>query len=113
MPREGGVLATPRPVQSASASGGDLDLPIDSGQPIAPNTCEITKLDDRDFITASTMIAELVASSAASTASPSVIGMRSPVSAIINDGSAYGVIAIQRFHAATRGCAAACRGQTQ
>jgi hypothetical protein len=82
------VLATPRSIRSALAGGGDLDVPRDSEEPVAPNTFVATKLDDRDFITASTMIKELVASSDASTASPSVIGMRSPVSAIIKDGSA-------------------------
>ena len=67
---------------------GDLDLPLDSEEPVAPCTCEATRLDNIDFVTASTMIKELVASFDASTTSPSVIGMRYPVSAIINDGSA-------------------------
>ena len=82
------MLAEPRSVRSAIAGGGDLDLPLDSEEPVAPSTCDATKLDDSDFITASTMIEELVASSDASTTSPSAIGMRSPVSAIINDGNA-------------------------
>ena len=82
------MRATPRTVRLAIASGGDLDLPLDSGEPVAPSTLEAAKLDDRDFTTAFTMIKDLVASSDASTASLPVIGMRSPVSAIINDGSA-------------------------
>ena len=71
-----------------SAGGGDLDFPLGSDEPVAPTTCEATKLDNRDLITASTMIKELVSSYDASTASPSVIGMRSLVSAITHDGSA-------------------------
>ena len=82
------MLATPRSMRPAIASGGDLDLPLDSEEPVAPSTYETTKLDDSDFVTASAMIKELVASSDASTASPSAIGMRSPVFVITNDGSA-------------------------
>jgi hypothetical protein len=66
----------------------DIDFPLDPEEPVAPITCETTKLDDRDFITASTRIIELEASSDASTVSPSVIAMHSPVSAKINDGIA-------------------------
>ena len=70
------------------ARGGDLDFPLDSDEPVAVITPEAAKLDDRDFITVSTMTIGVEASSDASTVSPSVKAMRSPVSAIINDGIA-------------------------
>ena len=54
----------------------------------APITPEAAKLDDRDFITTSTIIVGVESSSYASTVSPSVIAMRSPLSAIIIDGMA-------------------------
>ena len=69
--------------RSAIARGGDLDFPLESDEPVAPITPEAARLDDRDFITASTIISGVEASSDASTVSPSVIAMRSPLSAII------------------------------
>jgi hypothetical protein len=49
---------------------------------------EATKLDNRDFIAASTIIIGVEAANDASTVSPSGIAMRSPLSAIILDGMA-------------------------
>jgi len=88
VPHEGGVLATPRYARSAIARGGDLDLPLESGKPDAPRTCEAIRLEESDFVSASTIIKELVASSDVPTASPSVSGLRSPVFTTTNDGSA-------------------------
>ena len=74
--------------RSVIARGGDLDFPLESDEPVAPITPAATKLDDRYFITASTIIVGVDASSDASTVSPSVKAMRSPLSAIIIDGMA-------------------------
>ena len=51
-------------------------------------TPDAAKPDDRDFITASTIIVGVEAPSDASTVSPSVNAMRSPLSAIMNYGMA-------------------------
>ena len=74
--------------RSSFARGGDLDFPLESDDPVAPITPEAARLDDRDFITASTIIVGVEASSDASTVSPSAIAMRSPLAAIIIDGMA-------------------------
>ena len=74
--------------RSVIARGGDLDVPLESDEPVAPITPEAAKLDDRDFITASTIIVGAEASSDDSTASPSVNAMHAPLSAIINYGMA-------------------------
>ena len=87
-PRDGGVFGELLSVRSAIARGGDLDFPLESDDPVAPITPEAARLDVRDFITASTIINELEAYSEASTVSPSVIAMRSPLSAIMTEGVA-------------------------
>ena len=88
VPREGGVLVVPRSARFTTPSVGDLDFPRDSDEQVAPCKCEPVRLDESDFITASTMIKELVASSVPSTTSPSARGMLSPVPVITNDGNA-------------------------
>ena len=87
-PRDGGVFGKLRYGRSAIARGGDRDFPLESDDPVAPITPEAARLDDRDFITTSTIIIGVEASSDASTASPSAMVMRSPLSAIIIDGIA-------------------------
>ena len=87
-PRAGGVFGELLSGRSVIARGGDLEFPLDSDEPVAPITPEAAKLGDRDFITASTIIVGVEASSDASTASPSAIAMRSPLSAIIIEGMA-------------------------
>ncbi len=87
-PRDGGVFGELLSGRSGIARGGDLDFPLESDEPVAPLTPAAVRLDDRDFITTSTIIIGVEASSDASTASPSAIAMRSPLSAIIIDGTA-------------------------
>ena len=87
-PRDGGVFGELLSCRSAIARGGDLELPLESDDPVAPITPEAARLDDRDFITASSIIIGVEASPDASTVSPSVRAMRSPLSAIIIDGMA-------------------------
>ena len=53
-PRDGGVFGELLSGRSAIARGGDLDFPLESDDRVAPITPEAAKLDDRDFITAST-----------------------------------------------------------
>ena len=62
-PRDGGVFGELLSGRSASARGGDLDFPLESDDPVAPITPEAARLDDRDFITASTIIIGVEASS--------------------------------------------------
>ena len=71
-----------------NARGRDLDFPLESDDPVAPITPEAAKLDVRDFITASTIINDGEAYSDASTVSPSVMAMLSPLSVIIIEGMA-------------------------
>ena len=78
-PREGGLFGELLSSRSVIARGGDLDFPLESDEPVAPITPEATKLDNREFITVSTIIIGVEASADASTASPSVNAMRSPV----------------------------------
>ena len=87
-PRYGGVFGELLSCRSAIARGGDLDFPLESDDPVAPMTPEAARLDVRDFITASTIITDGETSSDVSTASPSVIAMRSPLSAIMIEGIA-------------------------
>ena len=87
-PRDGGVFGELLSCRSVIARGGDLDFPLESDDPVAPITPEAARLDVRDFITASTIIADGETSSEVSTASPSVIAMRSPLSAIMIEGMA-------------------------
>ena len=87
-PRDGGVFGELLSGRSTIARGGDLDFPLESDDPVAPTTPEAAKLDDRDFITTSTIISDVEASSDASTVSPSAIAMRAPLSAITIDGKA-------------------------
>ena len=63
VPRDGGVLVLPRSARLAIPGVGGLDFPLDSDGPVAPCTCEAVKLGESDFITTSTIIKELVASS--------------------------------------------------
>ena len=53
-PRDGGVFGELLSGRSVIARGGDLDFPLESDDPVAPITPEAARLDDRDFITAST-----------------------------------------------------------
>ena len=87
-PRDGGVFGELLSGRSVIARGGDLDFPLESDDPVAPITPEAARLDVRDFITASTIITDGEMSSDVSTASPSVIAMRSPLSAIMIEGMA-------------------------
>ena len=87
-PRDGGVFGELLSGRSAIVRGGDLDFPLESDDPVAPITPEAARLDDRDFITTSTIVIGVEASSDASTVSPSAIAMRSPLSAIIIEGMA-------------------------
>jgi len=87
-PREGGVVGKLLSCRSVIARGGDLDFPLESDDPVAPMTPEAARLDVRDFITASTMIADEEASPDVSTASPSSKAIRSPLSAIVIEGIA-------------------------
>jgi hypothetical protein len=76
-PRDGGVFGELLSGRSAIARGGDLDFPLQSDEPIAPITPEAVRLDDRDFITTSTLLIGVEASSDASAVSPSATAMRS------------------------------------
>ena len=87
-PREGGVIGKLLSCRSVIARGGDLDFPLESDDPVAPMTPEAARLDARDFITASTIIADEEASPDVSTASPSSKAIRSPLSAIVIEGIA-------------------------
>ena len=87
-PRDGGVFGELLSCRSAIARGGDLDFPLESDDPVAPMTPEAARLDVRDFITASTMITDGETSPDVSTASPSVMATRSPLSAIMIEGIA-------------------------
>ena len=87
-PREGGVFGELLSCRSVIARGGDLDSPLESDDPVAPMTPEAARLDVRDFVTASTIIADGETSPDVSTASPSAMATRSPLSAIIIEGIA-------------------------
>jgi hypothetical protein len=87
-PRDGGVFGELLSCRSVIARGGDLDFPLESDDPVAPMTPEAARLDVRDFITASTMITDGEKSPDISTASPSVMATRSPLSAIMIEGIA-------------------------
>ena len=89
-PRDGGVVGRLLSCRSVIARGGDLDFPLESDDPVAPMTPEAARLDVRDFITASTIIADGETSPDVSTASPSgranqrelpAAGCRPPVAA--------------------------------
>jgi hypothetical protein len=88
VPCQGGVLVVLRSARLAIPSVGDLDFPLDSDEPLPTCTCEAVKLDESDFITASTMIRELAASTEPSTTSPSARRVLSPVPVMTNDGNA-------------------------
>ena len=87
-PRDGGVFGELLSCRSAIARGGDLDFPLESDDPVAPMTPQAARLDAQDFITASTIITDGETSPDVSTASPSDIAMRSPLSAIMIEGIA-------------------------